>query len=141
MYAGRACPRCQRRGNGLKLLANENIPLDSVRSLRDVGHDVLSISERSPGISDEEVVQIARTENRIIVTFDRDYGELIFRRGSPAPAGVWYLRFPPEGPREVAMYVSRLIEEGIDLEGRFTTADRGRIRQTILDRFSRSDPV
>lgn len=58
----------------MKLLANENIPLDSVRSLRSAGHDVVSISERSPGISDEDVIRIARAENRIIVTFDRDYG-------------------------------------------------------------------
>ncbi|MCY4551898.1 MAG: DUF5615 family PIN-like protein [Defluviicoccus sp.] len=72
----------------MKLLANENIPLDSVRSLRSGGHDVVSISEQSPGISDEDVIRIARAENRIIVTFDRDYGELVFRRGWPPPAGI-----------------------------------------------------
>ena len=120
----------------MKLLANENIPLDSVRSLRSGGHDVVSISERSPGISDEDVIRIARAENRIIVTFDRDYGELVFRRGSPPPAGILYLRFVPNDPSEVATYVSRLIANGIDLERRFTTADRGRVRQTMLDRLS-----
>ena len=52
----------------MKLLANENIPLESVRSLRIGGYDVVSISERSPGISDEDVIQIARTENRIVIT-------------------------------------------------------------------------
>ena len=125
----------------MKLLANENIPLESVRSLRVGGHDVVSISERPPGISDESVIQIARTENRIIITFDRDYGELLFRRGLPVPAGILYLRFVPRGPSEVATYVSRLIEDGIDLEGRFTTADRGRVRQTMLDRLSQGGPA
>ncbi len=116
----------------MKLLANENIPLPSVRALRRGGHDVESISERSPGISDEEVVRIARAEARLIVTFDRDYGELVFRRGLPAPAGILYLRFFPSVPEEVAAYVLRLIEDGIALEGRFTTADRAGIRQAIL---------
>lgn len=125
----------------MKLLANENIPLDSVRSLRNGGHDVVSISERSPGISDEDVIRIARAENRIIVTFDRDYGELVFRRGSPPPAGILYSRFVPNSPWEVATYVSRLIEDGIDLERRFTTADRGRVRQTTLDRRSQGGPI
>ena len=40
----------------MKLLANENVPLASVRALRDLGHDVASIAEDSPGVSDEEVV-------------------------------------------------------------------------------------
>ncbi|MCY3986906.1 MAG: DUF5615 family PIN-like protein, partial [Candidatus Dadabacteria bacterium] len=59
--------------NKPKLLVNENIPLRSVRALRNDGYDVISISERSPGISDENVLQIACADNRIIVTFDRDY--------------------------------------------------------------------
>lgn len=124
----------------MKLLANENVPLESVRSLRNVGHDVVSVSERSPGISDEDVIQIARAEERVVVTFDRDYGRLIFHRGLPPPAGVLYLRFFPRNPRDVAVCVSRLIEDGIDLEGHFTTADRERIRQTTLDGALRSGP-
>jgi len=51
------------------------------------------------------------------------------------------LRFVPNSPSEVATYVSRLIENGIDLERRFTTADRGRVRQTMLDRLSQGGPV
>ena len=118
--------------NKLKLLANENIPLESVQSLRSSGYDVISISERSPGISDEDVLQVACTENRIIVTFDRDYGELIFRRKLPVPAGILYLRFRPRNPDEVAEYISRLIKNRVVLGGMFSTADRSRIRQTVL---------
>ena len=124
----------------MKLLANENVPLESVRSMRNVGYDVASVSERSPGISDEDVIRMARAEDRVVVTFDRDYGRLIFRRGLPPPAGVLYLRFFPRDPRDAAVYVSRLIEDGIDLKGRFTTADRGRIRQTTLEGALRSGP-
>ena len=113
----------------MKLLANENVPLASVRALRDLGQDVASIAEDSPGVSDEEVVGRARAENRVIVTFDRDYGRLAFLRGVAPPAGVLYLRFRPNEPTEAAEYVARLIAEDIELQGRFTTADRVRIRQ------------
>ncbi len=87
----------------MKLLVNENVPLASVGHLREAGHDVLSITELSPGIPDTEVMQIAHNEQRIILTFDRDYGELVFRRRLPLPAGVIYLRFVPQTPSEPAV--------------------------------------
>jgi predicted nuclease of predicted toxin-antitoxin system len=49
--------------------------------LREVGHDVVSISELYPGISDREVLEIATKEQRAIITFDSDYGELVFFEG------------------------------------------------------------
>lgn len=62
----------------MRFLANENFPLPSVRLLRSAGHDVLSITEESPGISDDRILTRAVAEERIILTFDRDYGELIY---------------------------------------------------------------
>jgi hypothetical protein len=61
------------------------------------------------------------------------FGELVFRRRLPAPAGVLYLRFLPATPLEPAAYISRLTAAGIELEGRFTTADRDQVRQRPLD--------
>jgi Domain of unknown function (DUF5615) len=40
----------------MKLLANENIPRGMVRRLREMGHDVLAISESSPGVTDAVVM-------------------------------------------------------------------------------------
>lgn len=65
----------------MKFLANENFPYPSVIELRQAGYDVKSILDISPSISDEEIMQIAINENRTILTFDRDYGELIFKMG------------------------------------------------------------
>nr|VFJ98777.1 MAG: Predicted nuclease, contains PIN domain, potential toxin-antitoxin system component [Candidatus Kentron sp. H]VFJ99026.1 MAG: Predicted nuclease, contains PIN domain, potential toxin-antitoxin system component [Candidatus Kentron sp. H]VFK03784.1 MAG: Predicted nuclease, contains PIN domain, potential toxin-antitoxin system component [Candidatus Kentron sp. H] len=113
----------------MKFLANENIPLASVHALRKVGHDVLSMTEESPGASDEMVIRRAYMGNRIIVTFDRDYGELIFRRRLATPDGVLYFRFSPATPLEPADYIARLIASGIELSGKFTTAERERVRQ------------
>lgn len=118
----------------MRLLVNENIPPASVGLMREAGHDVVAVSERSPGIPDDEVMRLARDEARIIITCDRDYGELVYRRRLPAPAGVLYLRFLPASPREPADYLARLIADGITLEGKFTTGDREQIRQRPLAR-------
>jgi len=62
----------------MRFLANENFPFPSIRILRDNGHDVKSIGEEMFGITDIEVLDVAKNENRIILTLDKDYGELIF---------------------------------------------------------------
>lgn len=62
----------------LKLLANENFPLASVRILREKGYDVCAIGTDYSGVKDEMVMQIAMKVERLILTFDRDYGEADF---------------------------------------------------------------
>ena len=62
----------------MKILANENIPLDSILLLKERGYDIKSVAIESFGITDKEVLNLSIEEERIIVTFDRDYGELIF---------------------------------------------------------------
>jgi predicted nuclease of predicted toxin-antitoxin system len=66
------------------LLANENFPLDAVEALRTAGHDVLWIRTESPGIADTEVLARAVAERRVLITFDKDFGELAFRSKLPA---------------------------------------------------------
>jgi len=119
----------------MRFLANENFPLASVRLLRHAGHDVTSVSETAAGAKDTVVLYWAARENRILLTFDRDYGELIYRRHLPAPAGVIYLRFAPETPEEAAIVVSALGQvRGLQLEGRYTVVDHQRVRQRPLPR-------
>ena len=113
----------------MRLLANENIPLATVEVLRQAGEDVLSVTEDSSGASDEAVIEWARQDGRIGVTFDRDYGELVFHHRLPPPAGVLYMRFEPESAVEPAAFIARLKEEGVELEGGFTMVNRDGIRQ------------
>ena len=94
----------------MRFLANENFPLVSVKRLRAAGHDVASVIEDSPGVKDHQVLARAHEESRIILTFDRDYGDLIYRRKLPMPAGVLYLRFDPVSPEEPAEFI--LLEFG-----------------------------
>jgi predicted nuclease of predicted toxin-antitoxin system len=117
----------------MRFLANEKFPLASVRRLRQAGHDIASVLEIAAGAKDAVVLDRAARENRILLTFDRDYGELIYRRNLPPPAGVVYLRFAPETPEEAAIVVSALGEvAGLQFEGRYTVVDRQKVRQRPL---------
>lgn len=117
----------------MRFLANENFPLASVRRLREAGHDVTAILEIEPGSKDSSVLARAVREERIILTFDRDYGELIYRRGMPPPPGVVFLRFVPRFPKEAAEVVLALEETpGLGLKGRYTVIDSQRVRQRPL---------
>lgn len=57
----------------MQWLADENIPGRAVAFLRHRGEDVMAIAEVSPGIPDEQVVARSRTEQRILLSFDRDH--------------------------------------------------------------------
>jgi predicted nuclease of predicted toxin-antitoxin system len=117
----------------MQFLANEDVPLASIRRLRAAGYDVVSIIEDSPGAKDESVLSRAHAERRIILTFDCDYGELIYRRRLPTPAGVAYFRFAPSTPEEPAERFIELLEvDHIILEGQFTVIGHGWIRQRPL---------
>ena len=82
----------------IRLLADENVPLASVDWLRAGGFDVASISEDAAGAPDVDVLRMAREEERVLITFDRDFGELVYRHASPVPPGIIYLRVPPASP-------------------------------------------
>jgi len=117
----------------MRFLANENYPLVSIRRLRLAGYDVASGSEDAAGVSDSEVLARAVTEERIILTFDRDYGELIYRQRRPSPPGMIYFRYSPLTPEEPAEQLLYIIAEAnLFFEGMFTVVERDRIRQRPL---------
>jgi predicted nuclease of predicted toxin-antitoxin system len=62
-----------------KYLANENVPFSSITYLKSKGYDIKAIGVDDPSITDEQVMRIAIDENRTIITYDSDYGELIFK--------------------------------------------------------------
>lgn len=75
----------------MKLLADEGVDRQIVALIRDEGHDVAYVLEMEPGISDEAVLDLANREARILLTADKDFGELVFRQGLLAP-GVILIR-------------------------------------------------
>ncbi len=114
----------------MKFLADENFPLPSVRRLREAGHDVAAIATDEPGLPDEQVLSLAFREERIILTFDRDYGRLLYEVGLPPPTGVVYFRFVPSSFEEPAEYLLGLLgRTDFSVSGRLTVAERDRVRQ------------
>ena len=66
----------------MKLLANENFPLLAVKALQDLGHDVLWARTDMRGEADDVILHRAQAEDRLVVTFDKDFGELAFPVGT-----------------------------------------------------------
>jgi predicted nuclease of predicted toxin-antitoxin system len=91
-----------------RLLLNENVPLPSVKRLRGAGWDVLAIAESHASIDDAAVMRLARESARWLITFDRDYGELVFRQDLPPPPLVLLLRVPSYSPEEPAAWIDIL---------------------------------
>ena len=117
----------------MNLLANENIPMGMVRGLRDMGHDVLAIVETTPGVTDMVVLELARREQRTLLTFDRDYGELIYLKLLPVPLSVIYRRFVPTSPEDAVQQVASLLaDDGKLVQGYFVVVDRDSYRRRPL---------
>ena len=117
----------------MDFLANENFPLLSAQLLREAGHRVVSVIQEAPGSKDEDILKLAHVERLIVLTFDRDYGELICRYLALPPAGVVYFRFAPATPSEPAEIFLNLVDRAdLSLIGRFTIVERGRVRQRSI---------
>ena len=67
----------------MKFLADECCDTELVTSLRDDGHDVLYVLEKKAGVTDEEVLFDAYNDGRILLTEDKDFGELVYRLRKP----------------------------------------------------------
>ncbi len=117
----------------MKFLADENFPLPSVHLLSAAGHEIAAVALESPGASDESVLERAVREDRVLLTFDRDYGRLLYQHGLAAPGGVVYFRFVPSSLEEPAEYLLALLERSVPyLPSMLTVAERDRVRQRPL---------
>ena len=114
------------------LLANENFPGDAVTALREQGNDVAWIREDSPGATDIQVLDRAQRESRVLITFDKDFGELAFRHGLPASCGIILFRIPTPTPEHVANMAVVALQQRGDWAGHFSVIEQTRIRMTPI---------
>ena len=112
----------------MRFLANENFPFDAVEALRQKSHDVVWIRTDAPGISDPEVLHLAQVEERILLTFDKDFGELAFRSRLPATVGVVLFRFKASSSQAIAEKVIKAISSRDDWKGHFSVVEEDKIR-------------
>jgi predicted nuclease of predicted toxin-antitoxin system len=112
----------------MKILANENFPLPAVAALRATKHDVLWARTDMPGAIDEEVLTRAQLESRVVVTLDKDFGELAFRRGLPAGCGIVLFRLMFPDPETAAQRIVNVLNSRENWTGTFPVVEEQRIR-------------
>ena len=99
------------------LLVNENFPRPALRRLRENGVAVESVEELMPGAPDAAVLAYALDKGLWMVTFDRDYGDLVFARGMACPPAVIYLRQEPFPPTRPADSLLELLAQPDEIDG------------------------
>lgn len=122
-----------KRSETLSLLADENIDQRLVSSLRLAGISVYSVAESSPGITDEEVMTLSENLSAMILTDDKDFGEIVFRKQRSC-RGIVLLRLTGVDYSRKADHVIKVIDRyGSEMIGKFVviTAERVRIRKLL----------
>jgi len=112
----------------MKLLADESVDGPVVERLRQEGHEVIYVAEFSPSIADEEVLQQANAHAALLVTADKDFGELVFRQGR-VHAGVVLLRLAGLAPMAKAETVAAVLRDrAAELHKSFSVISRRAVR-------------
>ena len=112
----------------LRFLADESCDYAVVRTLTGLGHQVLAVADISPRADDESVIGLALQERCVLLTEDKDFGQLVHASGLES-TGVVLLRFPASARSRIGEEVADLVDRrGDDLHGRFVVLQPGRAR-------------
>ncbi len=112
----------------MRLLVDENLGPAVARWLAQQGHDVVSVFAIARGADDDQILQRAATENRIVLTYDKGFGEMVFRESKPH-TGVVLMRLVDRTTANEISKLRRLFEEHAEkLLGNFVVVTEERIR-------------
>ena len=112
----------------MNLVADEGVDRPVVERLRQDGHDVVYVAELSPSIPDEAVLQQANARSAVLVTADKDFGELVFRQGL-VHSGVVLLRLAGLTNTAKAEAVAEVCRNRTaELIGAFSVVSPGQVR-------------
>jgi len=112
----------------MEFLADENVEKPIVDMLRNKGHDVLYISEFMKRSVDEQLLEQANLESRILLTNDKDFGELVYLQGRKS-SGIILMRFVSEKSSVKVSFMEQLINNyAYRLKNHFTVIDEAKIR-------------
>jgi predicted nuclease of predicted toxin-antitoxin system len=113
------------------IIADESVDAPIIAALRAAGHDVRAIAEISPSATDAAVLLQAVSAGAVLITLDRDFGELIFSKGHQPPLAVIYLRANGMSLGEMIAQTLSALSEPF-LFGRHVTIDRNHRRTKVL---------
>ncbi len=112
----------------MNFVADESVDQQIVERLRDDGHSVIYVAEMDPGIPDDEVIRLANQKSTILITADKDFGELVFRRAL-ATHGVVLIRLAGLSQSIKAEMLSSAVKEhASELTNAFSVVRPGTIR-------------
>lgn len=112
----------------MNFVADEGVDRQIVSRLREARHDVIYIAELEPGIDDSQVLAKARAEGALLITADKDFGELVYRR-SELSAGVLLVRLAGLTPqRRADLVVSCVENHGSEMVNAFCVLSAGSFR-------------
>jgi predicted nuclease of predicted toxin-antitoxin system len=112
----------------VNFLADESVDLQIVDRLRWEGHAVRYVAEMEPGISDDIVLDLANQEADILLTADKDFGELVFRQGR-LTSGILLVRLAGLSPAHKAEVVASAVNQHSgELPGAFAVLTPGSFR-------------
>jgi predicted nuclease of predicted toxin-antitoxin system len=112
----------------VNLLADENVDQPVIHALRTAGHVIWAVAEQAPGLRDEDVLDRAARDGSILITADKDFGELVFRR-MLVSGGVLLIRLAGVEPGKKARLVVAAIEgHGGTMTGAFSVLSSSALR-------------
>lgn len=112
----------------LKFVLDVGVGNKTLQILRNNGYDVVSILEIEPSMDDSEILLIAENEGRMVVTMDKDFGELVYKSGQKHN-GVLILRLEDAtGDEKAAIMEKILLSFAVQIEGKFCVFQNGRLR-------------
>jgi len=117
----------------VRFLADECCDAGLIDALRDDGHDVLYATESLRGETDEALLRRAFVESRILLTEDKDFGELVYRLRKPA-CGIVLLRFDVADRTLKTSRLRALLRQEIErLAGSFIVLEADKVRVRPLN--------
>lgn len=112
----------------MRFVADESLDHPIVERLRAAGHDVWSVAENAPSLTDDSVLSEANQRTAVLITADKDFGELVFRLRRAA-AGVILVRLGGLPAQVKAELVTVAVAEHANaMAGAFTVITKNRVR-------------
>ena len=93
----------------MKLIIDVGVSNEVEKWLAENGHDVKSIRNLNPSMEDKEIIRIALKEKRLLITMDKDFGELVFKSGMDH-YGVLLLRLETANSSEKLDVIKNILE-------------------------------
>ena len=116
----------------MRFLADENFPASAVRALRRAGDEVDWALEATPGLADQDVLKRALEAGAVILTFDKDFGELAWRTRPTPGFGVILFRMPMPRAADAGAALAGVVCARSDWPGHFSVVEPDRLRMRAL---------